>query len=102
MERPNSPPRHLLIAVFGIGSAIILGLLLLKSDITARLSGDDEPPVIISTGTIKSGDVLANVLLKHVAPVYVGKIEAAFSKTGFDLRKIQPDHLYEVVTSTDG
>lgn len=61
-----------------------------------------EPPVVISTGAIHSGDNIV-LMIKNsgINLAYAGPIEKQLGSV-FDLRRMQPGHQYEAVCSTDG
>lgn len=89
---------------FGLGlTACIALLVLIKHGRLPRVPlPRSEPQVIVTTGTVREGDVFA-LMLSHsgVPALNIPQIERAMSKL-YDLRRIHPGDLYEIVTSTDG
>lgn len=103
MNRFQLRPRHWIALSLGIVAAFALSALLMQGEVTSRLRFNNEPPVLITTGTIQNGDVLAVALTKRggLDQRYVAKIEQALNRV-YNLRTIQPGHTFEIVTSTDG
>jgi murein DD-endopeptidase MepM/ murein hydrolase activator NlpD len=88
----------------GLGICALVAILILaKNGHVPRVPlPPPEPQIVITTGTVREGDVFA-VMLAHsgVPALNIPQVERAMSKL-YDLRKIQPGHIFEVVTSTDG
>lgn len=86
-----------------IGSlaAVTLLLLLAKGRGCSVFKGIPEPIVVITTGTVKDGDIFATVLAREKLPTDVaGKIQSTISPA-FNLRRMRPGDLYEIAMTTD-
>jgi murein DD-endopeptidase MepM/ murein hydrolase activator NlpD len=102
MKDSQLRPRHWVAIGLGLTACIALLILIRQGDISPRFAGPPEPDVIITTGTVKGGDVFALLLQKSGVPaMQIPQIQRALSKL-YDLRRIQPGHVYEIVTSTSG
>lgn len=104
MEQNRTSRFRAFAAIFlGLLSLVILLALLFQEGGTSIFSSlPKEPPVIITTGTVKPGDTLAHILSSHGQPdLFVYRIQNTFSRI-FDLRTMIPGHKYEIITSTDG
>ncbi len=100
----NSPlrPRHWVAIGLGLSACVALSFLFMQGEVAPRFSGPPEPEVIVTTGTVKPGDVFALMLQRSGVPaMQIGSVQKAMSRL-YDLRKIQPGHAYEVIFSTDG
>lgn len=96
-------PRRMVAIGLGVAAALTLLFLLMRGEAGSKSFFSREPDVIITTGTIQNGDVLAAALNKraNLNIKYIPKIEKALNKS-FNLRYIQPGHSFEVTTSTSG
>ncbi len=93
------------IVLVGLVSTVVLITFLVRSNISNRLLNRPPapPPVIITTGTVQSGDVFAVMLTRRggLQQQYVAPIEKAFFKQ-FKDKTIQPKDFFEIITSTTG
>lgn len=85
-----------------LGGLIVLTFLLLL--LRGRKFFFSPPPkpldVVISSGTVKEGDIMSTILeAKNVPPDLVTKIQATIGKS-FDLRRMKPKDTFEVATTT--
>jgi len=68
------PPRTIVAAVLGLGSAATLAALFMEGGHLPRIWGPPpEPPVIVSTGSVKEGDNLATILAAKSIPPLKGE-----------------------------
>lgn len=101
MNSAPSPVRIWLAVGLGLFSLTAL-LLLLRGAPSFGFKGSDEPPVVVSTGTIRPGDTLAGALSRHgLEYAFIHGIQTTLGKA-FNLRRLQPGHFFEIHTSTTG
>ncbi|MBV9080486.1 MAG: peptidoglycan DD-metalloendopeptidase family protein [Elusimicrobia bacterium] len=102
MISPHQRTRYWLAAGLAFFLTMSLVLFIRKMDRFAGPVKPPEPDVIVTTGTVKEGDVFA-LMLSHsgVPALHIPQIERAMSQL-YDLRHIQPGHAYEIVSSTTG
>lgn len=102
MKNSQLRPRSWVAIGLGITACIALLVLIKHGDVPARIISPPQPQFLISSGTVKDGDVFA-LMLSHsgVPALNIPQIERAMSKL-YDLRTIQKGHVYEIITSTDG
>lgn len=95
-------PRHWAAIILGLGSLAIL-FALLRPGHKIHFFRPPEPPVLITTGTVRAGDVFAVMLTRQgkLDPRFVSPIQKALQGQ-FKPENIQPGHLFEIVTSTWG
>src|SRR4051794_15711050 len=102
METEHNRFRAVLMASLGFIPALLLLLLLSKCTGLFKPAAMKPPAVVVSTGTVKEGDLMASILVaKGIAPDLTSKIQTNIGKS-FDLRRMKPKDTYEVVTSTNG
>src|ERR1044071_5143478 len=101
-EAPKSHTRTMLAVLLGLVFAAILAFLIYKGNILGRFNKPKPPELIVSTGNEKDGDIMTTILTeKGLAPDLVTKVQAEIGKS-FNLRRMKPNHTFEVVTTTDG
>jgi len=102
MKNPQLRPRYWAAIGLGITACIALLVLIKNSDVSARIIAPSEPQFLISSGTVKDGDVFSLMLQRSGVPaLQIPQIQRALSKLT-DLRYIQAGHAYEIVSSTTG
>jgi len=96
-------PRHWVAIGLGVGAAIVLSSLLIDGEVSARFKKQKEPPVLVTTGTVKPDQILASVFSEHkIEYLYAAKIQKTLSEQLNLRRDIHPGHQYKIVTSTSG
>lgn len=102
MQLKKLPTRYKLALGLGVASFLILAILILKTTVNGRFERTKEPPVVVTTGTVKSGDTLELILSRHkIAGADISPIQKTLGKS-FNLRQMMPNHRYTLVTSTSG
>lgn len=90
-----------MLGALGLCGAVVAALLT-KGQANWTFNRPQDPPVVTSTGSVQAGDSLARILAREkISSDTLLPIQKSFSKI-FDLRRLQPGHQYEVVTSTYG
>jgi len=100
----NSPlrPRHWVAIGLGLAACLTLSVLFTQGDVAPKFVGPPEPQVKITSGTVRAGDVFALLMQKSgVPPMQIAPVQKALAKL-YDLRRIQPGDVFEIVSSTDG
>jgi len=94
--------RNILVGLFG-GTVLLAGVWLVgrRSGLPLRLL-PTEPEVVVSTGTVRSGDTFWLLMQRHsITRLESSRIESALNKS-FKVRLIKPEHAYRIETSTAG
>ena len=99
---PHLQPRHWLAIAIGSGSLVALFALIFSGG-KSNFFAPAPPPVIVTTGTVKAGDVFGVMLTKQTGlnPKYVSPIQKAFREY-VRPELIKPGKNFEIITSTDG
>ena len=94
--------RHWVAISLGLFSFFVLIGLFLKGELSARFNKSDTPQVVLSSGTITSGETLAHALNRHaISANTIHAIQKSLNEK-LDLRSLRPGQQYTLVTSTSG
>src|ERR1041385_85272 len=102
LEPQQNRFRALLVASLGLIPALLLLLLLSRCTKLFSPAPPKPPEVVISSVTVKDGDIMSTILTsKGLPPELVTKVQAEIGRS-FNLRRMKPKDNFEVVSSTNG
>lgn len=103
MKIPQLRPRHWVAIGLGVSACFALLVIMRQGEVAPRFMAPPEPEFLVSTGTVKAGDVFESILKRSGIPAaQIPQVQSAFGKVFGDLRHIKPDENYDVVFSTTG